>query len=336
MKRSKLLVAISLFVSAGSALAADEPRAENPRERNGDVAIPRGEGRRDGRSSSAAYIETLDKAVGLTDAQKKSIVDIFDARDLALKDFEAKNADAIKAASQKMQDARASNDREAMAKARGDYSEILAPMHDIMKKADDDLAGVLTAKQKTKEKEYRITAAIKRAIAPIELTDDQVKKLIGLVEAHEGERGSVERTLSDGLDQMLTAEQKDSIARHKALEAVMRTYGSGRLLSREQAKEALAFYDEVSKDATLKGDEAAKKLTDKINGLLTDEQKEAIKNAPAPGTRERDAHNAADRSPNENPPAARTRDGAATSAPAPAGAARDGAPAAPGGARNPN
>ena len=322
---------------------APNPRGErggdaaNPRgERNADAPITRGEGRsRDGRSASAVYIENLDKAVGLTDAQKKSIIDIFDARDLSLKDFEAKHADDIKAASKKMQDARESGDREVMAKARGDYSEILAPMHDTMKKADDDLANVLTEEQKTKQKEYRITTAIKAMAAPVELTDDQIKKLVTDAQGHEGERGSAEQKISEALDQMLTADQKATIARHKALAEVMRKYGSGRILSRDQAKEVAGICEELSKDIALKPDDAAKKLSDKIESLLTDEQKEAIKNAPTRGRREGVAGtpDGGARGVREGNPAPRGG-GAREGAPAAGGGTRDGAPNAPGAGRD--
>ena len=110
-----------------------------------------------------------------------------------------------------MQEAAAANDREAVTKSRDEYRETFAPMHDIMKKADDDLANVLTDEQKTKQKEYRITTAIKAMAAPVELTDDQIKKLVADAQGHEGERGSVDQKVSEALDQMLTADQKQPL-----------------------------------------------------------------------------------------------------------------------------
>ncbi|HZK81987.1 MAG TPA: hypothetical protein VFC46_12990, partial [Humisphaera sp.] len=141
--------------------------------------------------------------------------------------------------------------------------------------------------------------------------------------------------VSEALDQMLTADQKATIARHKALAEVMRKYGSGRILSRDQTKEVAGICEELSKDIALKPDDAAKKLSDKIESLLTDEQKEAIKNAPTRGRREGVAGtpDGGARGVREGNPAPRGG-GAREGAPAAGGGTRDGAPNAPGAGRD--
>jgi hypothetical protein len=259
-------------------------------DRGGDRAADRG-GARDERGlgrgpmTAASYIETMDAAVTLTDDQKKGITAIFEVRDKAIKDFETDNADKIKAASKAMEDAILSRDQEAIGKARQEYREIFGTMHEVMRKANEDLENLLTADQKTKLVEARVTRDIQAYVAPAKLTDEQMKKLVALaIVPSENRRDSLENKIAAAVEEMLTPEQKVGIARRQAISQVQRRLAGARL-TREQSAQIETAYDELAKEAGLSKEDLATKLTEKVNGILTDEQKEAIKNSQ-PGRRD--------------------------------------------------
>ena len=55
-----------------------------------------------GEGGADSYIQTMDKAVSLTDAQKQKMKEIFDARDKGMKDFQTQNAEKVKASREKL------------------------------------------------------------------------------------------------------------------------------------------------------------------------------------------------------------------------------------------
>lgn len=276
MKRFALLVAAATFASATVLRADDQPRSR-PAPQPGDVRAAgeeRGTGRRE--TSADAYIETMDKEVGLTDEQKKAMAAIFESRDKSIKDFESQNADKIKTTSKAMEDAIASNDREAIGKAREDYRDVFSPMHEVMRKASEDLNNVLTAEQKAKLQQVRLEAAIKNMAGPVVLTEEQMKQLVALASGSENARGALQEKVAPALEQMLTPEQKAAMTKYRVIAEVQRGFAGARL-TREQVKELEGAYDELAKDTNLKTEDLVKQLTEKGTGFLTDEQKEAIK-----------------------------------------------------------
>jgi Spy/CpxP family protein refolding chaperone len=241
----------------------------------------------EGKSAATWYIESLDKAVGLTDAQKKAITEIFAAREKSVKDFQAQNAEKLKAASAALTEAYQKKDQEAIAKVQKAYQELYAPMHEIMKKSEADLTNVLTPPQQAKLNESRFMNMVKGMTNPVQLTDAQLQKIKAAYGelSKQGDHAGFERKLPQVIQQILTPEQKATIAKQRAMNYVKSMFNQAKLTD-EQLKKVEAACDELIKNQTIKADwnwEAYKTLGEKINGLLTNEQKEAMKNGRMAG-----------------------------------------------------
>ncbi len=129
-----------------------------------------------GKSAAAWYIESIDKVVHLTDAQKKATTAIIEARDKAQQDFQAHNAERLKAAGSAMGAAFKGKDKEAIAKAQKAYQEAYAPVQEVFKKYQKELDAVLTPEQRAKQQEQRMTAWIKGLTDPVQLSGEQIEK----------------------------------------------------------------------------------------------------------------------------------------------------------------
>jgi hypothetical protein len=118
----------------------------------------------------------------------------------------------------------------------------------------------------------RLAIAIKSLATPVELTDEQVKQLAAIAKGSEDVRGALREKVLPALEQMLTPEQKAAMTKHRTVTTVLSTIRTR--ITREQLTALGAAYDELAKDGNLKGEELVKALTEKLNGLLTDEQKQ--------------------------------------------------------------
>ena len=244
-----------------------------------------------GKSPSQWYIESIDKIVNLTDAQKKAVTESIEARDKAMREFQAKNAETLKAAGAAMMAAYKSKDKEAVAKSQKAYQDLYAPMHEAMKKSLGELDNLLTPEQREKLQESRAAVWIKVSTDPAQLTDEQVKKLKAAYgeltkPGHQAEW----QKLPEAIDSVLTAEQKVAIAKHRAMGYVKMMFARAKLTD-EQMKRVEAMVDELAKDQNVKAAmiwQSYNKLAEKIRGLLTAEQKKeleaAFKNPLGPST----------------------------------------------------
>lgn len=206
---------------------------------------------------------------------------IMEARDKAAQELQTKNGDKLKAAMQAMTDAYKGKDKDAIAKAQKDYQEVSAETTNLYKQAQTDLDNVLTPEQKTKRQEQMMAQTIKSLTEPAVLTGEQVAQMKSLIAKQNtggaregGERG--ENKWHQSMQDVLTAEQKATIARHRALSCAKAVFGRVNLTA-EQLQKIEAAYDELAKTPNLSGEALMKKLSEKINGLLTEEQKEAMK-----------------------------------------------------------
>jgi Spy/CpxP family protein refolding chaperone len=232
-----------------------------------------------GKSAAQWYIESIDKIVNLTDAQKKAVTESFEARDKAMREFQAKNAEKLKAAGAAMMEAYKSKDKEAIAKSQKAYQDLYAPMHEAMKKSLGELDNLLTPEQKEKVQESRAAVWIKASTDPAQLTDEQVKKLKAAYgeltkPGHQAEW----QKLPEAIDSVLTAEQKAVIARHRAMGYVKMMFARAKLTD-EQMKRVEAMVDELAKDQNVKPAmiwQSYNKLAEKIRALLTAEQKKEM------------------------------------------------------------
>lgn len=228
-----------------------------------------------GKSASEWYIESINKVVPLTPDQQNSMMKIIEARDKALQEYQAKNADKFKAANQAMTDAYKSQDKEAIAKAQKENQALFAGTSEIYSKAQKELDGVLTPEQKAKRQEARVAQTIKSLTDGATLTPEQEKKIKAVI-AESGNGETRERADYQAVQDVLTAEQKAAIARNRALSFTKMMFGRANLTP-EQAKQIESAYDDLAKSGNAKPGEITRKLNDAVNNLLTAEQKEAMK-----------------------------------------------------------
>jgi len=206
---------------------------------------------------------------------------IIEARGGQSKKFQTENAEKIKAASAAIQDAYKSKDKDTIAKATKEYTDLYAPFYEAMKKSQADLMNVLTPEQKAQWGEYQLMSSVKAGIAPVELTEDQIKKIReSCAELFKADNPfSNYAKVQQKVQEVLTDEQKATIAKNQAIRMVQGRFWMAKLTA-DQMNQVRAAYDELAKDKDLKPADVQKKLAEKIDGLLTDEQKESMKKAP--------------------------------------------------------
>jgi Spy/CpxP family protein refolding chaperone len=285
MKRLVLLTAVVALASAVNLWAAEQPGALG----GGVIVVNAGAGAvanpaspwGAGKSAAAWYIESIDKIVGLTEAQKKAITEIIEARDKSMKDFQTQSAEKLKAASNAMMEAYKSKNQDDIAKAQKAYQDLYAPMHQIMKKSQADLTNVLTAEQKAKLQESRVMSLVKSLTAPVQLSEEQIKQVkaaAGELMKDDDPQGYMKGygKLNEVIQQILTPEQKATIAKNRAMSSIKARFWAAKLTA-DQMEQVEAACDELVKDQTIKSEEVYKKLTETVDRLLTDEQKEALK-----------------------------------------------------------
>jgi hypothetical protein len=170
-------------------------------------------------------------------------------------------------------------DRDAIAQAQKAYHELLAPIHEIMRKSQSDLTDVLTPEQKGALHDYQLMTAVRSMVAPVQLSEEQIQHLKAAYK--EGDIEGFGGKLYPAIQQVLTPEQKAAIAKHGVMSRVRLAFAPARLTA-DQMKQAEAAYDELAKDQTVIDGKLHAKLTEKVNELLTDRQKEAMKRARRP------------------------------------------------------
>lgn len=231
------------------------------------------------RSLAELYIENTSKAVNLTEEQKKAITAVFDERERTSKNFETANAGKIKEISEALVAAYRAMDKEAIAQATKAREELYAPSLTFWKKSQADLDNILTPEQHAKIKDYQLSTSVKAMTTPVTLTDEQWTKIRN---ARKAGRDTDWQATGRVLEDTLTIPQKEAIAKYRLLDAAKLNY-QGVRLSDEQSKTI-----ETTCDALVKGHSKLgldpkmwNKLAEKINALLTAEQKDELKKARA-------------------------------------------------------
>jgi Spy/CpxP family protein refolding chaperone len=231
------------------------------------------------KSPAAFYIESTDKVVNLTEDQKKASTKIFEERERLTKEFQAQHGEQTKAALSALSAAYKSKDKEAIAKASKAYQDACAPLSEMWKKSQAELNNVLTPEQKAKLREHQLTTMLSAVTAPVKLSEEQVQRIRQAAQAEPGDAWGLK--VSKVMEEVLTAEQKAAIAKHRLMDAVKTMFGRANLTA-EQLKNVEAACDELVKGQSKLGLAPGlySKLAEKINGLLTAQQKEAMKKAP--------------------------------------------------------
>jgi len=286
MKKHPILIVSAVLLSAGNPFAAEEggfkvqiqPQA-NPGAPGAPLILNAGGSW--GKPASAWYIEGIEKTVKLTPAQKEAMTKIIETRDKAAKELQEKNGEKMRAAMQAMADAYKSKDSEAIAKAQKNYAQASGDTTKLYKQAQTDLDNVLTAEQKAQRQEQSFAQAIKWMTEPAKLTAEQTEKIKAILAKQSGAGGReggerTEREGNEAVQNVLTADQKALIAKHRAVSYAKMMFGNVKLTA-EQSQKIEAAYDELAKTPNLNREGISKKLSEKITGLLTAEQKEAMK-----------------------------------------------------------
>jgi Spy/CpxP family protein refolding chaperone len=286
MKRIAMLVMFAALVCAVNSSTAEEGGVRIQIQPAGNpgvqVLTPNaaggsiGFGGFSGKSASSWYIESIEKTVALTPEQREAMTKIMEKRDKDSQEFQTKNADKMKSAMQAMTDAYKGKDKEAIEKATKAYQEASAGSAQIYKKAQSDLDNVLTAEQKTKRQEAMVAQTIKSLTDPAVLTPEQTAKIKELIAKNTAAGERAERNWYQSVQNVLTPEQNAAIAKHRALSYAKAVYGRVNMTP-DQMKKVESAYDELAKTPGIKPEEVTKQLYERVNGLLTAEQKEAMK-----------------------------------------------------------
>ena len=210
MKRVALLMAVAVLGFTASLRAGNElgkPDATTSAPRNAKhKAIPK--------SPDAAYVESMDNAVHLSDAQKTAMFGIFDGFYKDVDTWKAQNAAKIQAASKALNEALKGKDKEAIRRANDEYIRVYGPMYKRIRQFETDLENVTTPDQKAKLQDWMARARIKGITDPIQLSEEQVKLVLAAV-------GGVRNKLNeDVVLKVLTQDQKAAIAKYRTMSAV--------------------------------------------------------------------------------------------------------------------
>ena len=162
------------------------------------------------------------------------------------------------------------------------YQALFAPFYETMKESQKKLDNVLTPEQKEKQLNHQMSMWIKAITDPVKLSDEQMAKakqvFREMKKTTDHER--MERGLPDAIQKILTDEQKLTIKKHRIMSYAKATLGRVELTAEQKAK-LDALVSDMAKEANPRGDwKSMQKITEKAQGLLTAEQKEALKKNP--------------------------------------------------------
>jgi Spy/CpxP family protein refolding chaperone len=221
------------------------------------------------------YVTYLDEAVGLTDEQKNAMNEIIHTRNKSMWNYQIQNAHQLKAAGNALVTAFRSMDGEAIARAQKGYHELHAPLHQLMRRSQNALMEILTTEQTSRLHEYQMVKAIEAIAAPVQLSDEQLRQIkAAWPKASDLEAGPT--AYDQAVQRYLTPEQKAAIAKCRAMAFVKAAFGRAEL-TEDQLKQAELVAEELTKNPSIKSEEFHKTLSTRIEGLLTLEQKEAMK-----------------------------------------------------------
>jgi len=279
MKRWAYYFAATLAVVLGAAplraaetLPQAEPsgaeRRENGDAPNGDATVPAGMYSAAG-AGALWYVQYIDRIVGLSDSQKAAMTEIIQARDKAMARFRAESAEEIKTAGQALHKAFQSKDRDAIAQAQQDYQALFAPLHEIMRKAENDLANVLTPEQKSALRDYQLMSMIRGMTFPVQLDDAQIRKIKDA--CGESDPRGLGAKLQRTLKQVMTPEQKTRLHEHRLM-AMVGGLTAPVQLNEEQLQRIRDAFQDADADPRMRGHE----LQEMLKHVLTPEQKTKI------------------------------------------------------------
>lgn len=272
----RLCLVLAMTAGLIAQVRVDEPKPTEVNRK--DAGAP------EAKTTAQQQVENLDKAVKLTSEQKQKILAILERRDQSTKDYNSKNAEKFKTVADAYMESFKLTDKVAAAKARKDYEEIYRPLHEIEVKAQQELDEVLTAEQQERLKEIRLAGMIALHTTPAKLSAEQTRQLKALFSdsaAHPNQSVTSEqrRSLLDAVQKILTPQQRAEVARHPHIASIKKVFARAKLTD-AQIQDVEAACDELLKDKKRSPRDLYLKLVDKVNALLSDEQKAAMKQEP--------------------------------------------------------
>ena len=273
MKRLALLTIAIGLATAANLWGGEQRLSPSHGSANGTPAVPL-----QAKSAAQWYIDNLDPVVGLMDEQKKAIIEVIESRDKTMREFQGKHAGELSAASKAIGEAYQKNDKNAIAKAQKAYQEAYAPFHQAMKESQKKLDDILTSEQREKQAAHQAATWLKALTDPIKLSEEQKQKartiFRELQSSSTREQWSKQSKL---IAKILTPEQRAALNRHR-LGSYVKMMFSRIKLTDEQNKKVEALLDKTCKDPNLTLDwKTYQGVSQKVQELLTDEQKETLK-----------------------------------------------------------
>ena len=129
-----------------------------------------------------------------------------------------------------------------MKQASEDVEQSRAPVQEAFQKHQERMDKVLTASQRTKLKDWRLTALIKQVAAPVELTEQQMKAVKWVVadDASMAQYFAIRQSIED----VMTPAQKAVVRKGHAMMTLKFSFGAANLTA-EQMKQAKAACDQL-------------------------------------------------------------------------------------------
>lgn len=244
------------------------------------------------RMYTKAYQRSSKDYGGLSDDQIKAMVAIDLARDQAISQFQADNADKIKANQDAMTEAMASRDFEKISQAAAEATKLQAPMTQLYDKTQTDRFALLTAEQKANWLEHTVMQVFSFQLSNFSATDEQKATIMEACAVLCAQKGatieSVRSQLVIKLMNLVTNEQKSKWLVDQTAMIAQGSYFAAKLTDDQNAKIKEACDKMVTGKGTqfvapvkdLPGmfrlsQEIREKLTPQVESMLSNEQKAA-------------------------------------------------------------
>lgn len=283
MKRS-IALASALALSSSNGYSAEPnvapstPRASNVRVmqgggivRSGIVGTYQTQAERD--------IAQYEQVVKLSEEQKQKIKDIYDKRDVELREYQTSISDKMQKQQAVMNEAVQSKDQTRIEAARKEWMALFAPQQAIVKRGAEELKKVLTPEQKELVQEHKFITTIEQYAPGVELTDAQFNLLRIASTTGDGELEGYEGVLFELLNKTLTAEQAKTALKYRVNQMLQAQFRNANITSEQQTKiDARIGLMLEHHPRTMHVDGVVfQKLRDYVNEILTAEQKEAMR-----------------------------------------------------------